>query len=238
MVYDPTSGHFLQTDPLGYDSDLSLYLYARDDPANRIDPHGLADLNLFNPNDSTYSAAEELDAPGFFTITAHGGPSGLRDDRQSMRGPMLNAERLLAAARDAGLQRGDRILLAACNCASDRFAQRLANLSGQPVYAANGFVLYPSTVDRDPSNNRPAYRPGDAFTIRVRESRSGDGEVRGFVQFTPEGRLSLNGLIITSISVNPRTGMATIQFESETGSRIGRIVRGCIDEDKCGPSGE
>lgn len=42
--YDPAKGRFLQTDAVGYDVDLNMYLYANNDPANRLDPTG-ADFN-------------------------------------------------------------------------------------------------------------------------------------------------------------------------------------------------
>jgi RHS repeat-associated protein len=41
-AYDPVSGKFLQTDPVGYDSDVNLYEYVGGDPVNRVDPEGLA----------------------------------------------------------------------------------------------------------------------------------------------------------------------------------------------------
>lgn len=43
-VYDPQSGRFLQTDPVGYGADMDLYAYAGEDPMNGSDPTGEAPL--------------------------------------------------------------------------------------------------------------------------------------------------------------------------------------------------
>jgi uncharacterized protein RhaS with RHS repeats len=40
-VYDPSLGRFLQTDPIGYESDLNLLAYVGNDPVNAIDAFGL-----------------------------------------------------------------------------------------------------------------------------------------------------------------------------------------------------
>ena len=38
--YEPTSGRFLSTDPMGHDASMSLYDYAGGDPINFVDPRG------------------------------------------------------------------------------------------------------------------------------------------------------------------------------------------------------
>jgi RHS repeat-associated protein len=40
-VYDPVSGRFLQTDPVGYGPDVNWYVYVGDDPVNGSDPFGM-----------------------------------------------------------------------------------------------------------------------------------------------------------------------------------------------------
>jgi hypothetical protein len=43
FAYDSPWGQFLQTDPVGYDVNLNLYLYSANDSLNRFDPTGFRD---------------------------------------------------------------------------------------------------------------------------------------------------------------------------------------------------
>lgn len=48
--YDPTTGRYSQTDPLGQASDLNPYVYAASDPVSNVDPLGLATFSGFQPS--------------------------------------------------------------------------------------------------------------------------------------------------------------------------------------------
>jgi RHS repeat-associated protein len=45
--YSPTLGRFLQVDPIGYEDQVNLYAYVRNDPVDRVDPVGTEGKNLW-----------------------------------------------------------------------------------------------------------------------------------------------------------------------------------------------
>ncbi|WP_447726009.1 RHS repeat-associated core domain-containing protein [Sphingomonas koreensis] len=55
-IYSPTLGRFLQVDPVGYDDQINLYAYVRNDPVNALDPTGMLEVRAESP-----TAARQLE---------------------------------------------------------------------------------------------------------------------------------------------------------------------------------
>jgi RHS repeat-associated protein len=220
--YSPTLGRFMQTDPVGYESDINLYAYVTNDPINKVDPDGLSDLNLFRPSDRLYQGAEDFEpdneVPEIYTITAHwANPNGgARDGRPNGSGLALTPEQLLKVAMENKgnkYTKGTTIFLLICNAAHRNYASKLAELSGGRVIAATGLVTMPSTRVYEGETGKPYESDGRPVNMRF---KAGAGQ---FVVFSPSGKTSE---AFSKATYNPKTGVITFKSEAVTGSLVER----------------
>ena len=153
--YDPETGRWLSKDPLLFGGgDSNLYGYVLQDPVIGIDPTGLVDLNLFNPNmpegDPLYAWAKWY---GWifkgYSVGAHGTP--LLDQRNGGADKNIYPEELVVVMKNNGYK-GGPVTLAACNAGKPYlnkvdhkmhiYAQDLADLLGVTVYAPTSYITY------------------------------------------------------------------------------------------------
>lgn len=98
--------------------------------------------------------------------------------------------------------------------------------------AADGYVMFPTTVDPDPSDNLNAYKPGNPVNLAVNSQRDGKGSAGTFSVYAPgmKGPVSSG---IKSAKYDPATAKASLRMAPETGSRVSRTVKVCADKMKC-----
>lgn len=157
--YEPRAGQWTAKDPIGFrGGSTSLYAYVRGNPLSRIDPSGLADLNLFNPtlahDYSQYNGANHWNIPNVYTVAGHGNP-GIVEDSRSGKIDRLLPWQLAKIIRDDKNWKGKPITLGACNTGRkwpdgyggknwNEFAQDLATELGVDVTAPKDFSWYDS----------------------------------------------------------------------------------------------
>ena len=175
--YDPTTGRYLQADPIGLAGDVNPYVYAGANPVGMSDPWGLDTfLNLFPDGEQIHDGAnadiarrERYNDPSnrVLNIYGHGGTNAMCDRASNgpscMRGAVFG--RWLRRNHARELRGQSAIVLWSCQTGrlDDGFAQQLANELGVVVFAPTAFVwFYPDRYD----GNDERFSPGRRDTSR------------------------------------------------------------------------
>jgi RHS repeat-associated protein len=149
--YLPSTGRFLQSDPMGFTAgDMNLFRYCGDGPVDGSDPLGLIDKDNYDPTSLIYRYAEATDLSKFknyFSYSAHGSdhPKTYGQALVGNTRVIIPTKDVISAIKENTLfARKVGTLLLVCNSGAERstLAKSVAAGTGKDVLAPNKYLWY------------------------------------------------------------------------------------------------
>lgn len=141
--YNPRTGRYVESDPIGLAGGLNTYSYVSGNPVNLIDPFGLVDRNYTPTWDGAHAGLALIPSPnGMLTVGVHyNGTNFISPSGQSWT-PQQLADQIKA---DTDLSQYSSIGLYSCRTGAEGSdgttpAQALANALGLPVQAPTQYT--------------------------------------------------------------------------------------------------